>query len=365
MKKVLMKLHSSAIHLALKYAIHQMKSIDSLSVFIPYIASLSIYSFLKGSFYWELFLTVLITALLYFTALVVIGLREEGKDVDIPVAVSKGEVSLKELEKAMENAKHKPTKISYGRLWLRAEGLRKERTVIKYFTVNWSVFDAVKREFEFFRELFGANNVRFHIYIPQDQPTSVAFMVGMALGIINHKEFLVYCEERPESSVIVLPSIYQEQGDLKLRVELGVVEESGLRISESSNKIKEMLDKIKEMGPPVDVPMAVLIDLTPSPANLDALKEVSGGKYIHISLEEKRVLKPGEIKFLSEKFVPEVARLISELSKANSGEKLLIALKAPHPVNIRLGFELRYLRGSIRLLHYDREKGEYVELKEA
>jgi hypothetical protein len=156
----------------------------------------------------------------------------------------------------------------------------------------------------------------------------------------------------------------QEEGDLKLRVELGVVEEPGLRISELSDKIKEMLDKMKEMGPPVDVPMAVLIDLTPSPANLDALKKVSGGKYVYISLEEKRVLKPGEIKFLSEKFVPEAARLISELSK-NSGEKLLIALKAPHPVNIRLGFELRYLRGSIRLLHYDREKGEYVELKEA
>jgi len=353
-----------ALYLALRYAIYQMKSIDSLSVFVPYAASLLLYSFLKKSVDLELFLMIPTVIFLYFIALVVIGLMEEGKDVNIPIAVSKGEVSLRELEKAMENAKHKPTRISYGRLWLRAEGLREERTVIKYFTVNWSVFDAVKREFEFFRELFGANNVRFHIYIPQDQPTSVAFMTGMALGIINHKEFLVYCEEKPESSVIVLPSMCQEEGDLKLRVELGVVEEPGLRISELSDKIKEMLDKMKEMGPPVDVPMAVLIDLTPSPANLDALKKVSGGKYVYISLEEKRVLKPGEIKFLSEKFVPEAARLISELSK-NSGEKLLIALKAPHPVNIRLGFELRYLRGSIRLLHYDREKGEYVELKEA
>jgi copper chaperone CopZ len=353
-----------ALYLALRYAIYQMKSIDSLSVFVPYAASLLLYSFLKKSVDLELFLMISTVIFLYFIALVVIGLMEEGKDVNIPIAVSKGEVSLRELEKAMENAKHKPTRISYGRLWLRAEGLREERTVIKYFTVNWSVFDAVKREFEFFRELFGANNVRFHIYIPQDQPTSVAFMVGMALGIINHKEFLVYCEERPESSVIVLPSMCQEEGDLKLRVELGVVEESGLRINELSNKIKEMLDKIKGMGSPIDVPMSVLIDLTPSPANLDALKKVSGGKYVYISLEEKRVLKPGEIKFLSEKFVPEVARLISELSK-NSGEKLFITLKAPHPVNIRLGFELRYLRGSIKLLHYDREKGEYVELKEA
>ncbi|RSN76472.1 hypothetical protein [Candidatus Methanodesulfokora washburnensis] len=96
MKKVLMRPHSSAIHLALKYAIHQMKGTDFLSILISCATSLLFYSFWKG-FSWNLLLIAVIAIALYFIALVVIGLMEEGKDVDISVAVSKGKVSLKAL----------------------------------------------------------------------------------------------------------------------------------------------------------------------------------------------------------------------------------------------------------------------------
>ena len=332
-----------------------MKSVDSLSVFIPYTASLLLYFFLKGQIDLEILLTIVVVILLYFIALILIGIREEGKEAEIPVVISREEVSTESLEKAMRKAGYKPMRTNYGRLWLRAEGLREDRTRIKYVNIG-DILNVLRREFEFFRELFGANKVRFHIYIPQDQPTSAAFMTGVVLGKLNHKRFLTYYEKDPSSDELTLPADGSSSASEAFEISFKLREEVCREFEMGG--LKEALEKIiEERGlSKGNLPDTILIDLTPSPINPGALNDVSKGKYIIISLKKKRVLNPGEIGSLIKHFVPEVSNFIEYI-----GGKVKLALKAPHPVNIHLGFELRYSSGVI-LLHYDRDRGKYVEI---
>jgi hypothetical protein len=107
-----------------------------------------------------------------------------------------------------------------------------------------------------------------------------------------------------------------------------------------------------------------MVDLTPSSIQKNAINRVMENKglnhYVIVTAEPniKQALTIKEIKWISLYFSLFIENVLVDLM--DNGCKVILALKTPHPFSIVLGYRLRH-QTDIEILHYDKQKGDYME----
>jgi len=285
-------------------------------------------------------LSIALSLALWVLILAMMWRREYRERVDVPILVSSRLEDLEILEKAVERAGGKP----WSPELLRRLGLPTAGRSILCVEVGGvgreelsHAFSRMVEKISLARTLFGPVSVRFHVYVTEDCPTSAAFLVGMALGSENHRDY----------------EIYHRWGEV-VRVERSGGREVSLAWLELRGDWLEEVDPREFAGEAVGR-VDVLVDATPSSLNVSAMRGVEG-RWLVARVGRPSTLGPEEMGYVVSEISRRVAEVIADLD--GRGIDVALALKAPHPLSVELGFKLRYHRPSC-LLQYDRRSASY------
>lgn len=209
---------------------------------------------------------------LYALALAILGNSQCREMVDIPLLVSANPEDLEALEKAVKRSGGRPWSPEF----LRRNGLPTIGRSLLCIEVEGSspaelsrLFARIRERIHLMRTLLGSDSVRFHVYITQDCPTSVGFLVGYTLGLFNHKEYRVYHRWGGE----ILP--IDRGGGRQVEVRF-------LRVGEEGEVGVDLRDFVKRLGRDA----YVLVDATPSALNIAAMRSLSS-EWLVIRIESK------------------------------------------------------------------------------
>ncbi|MHC1595431.1 MAG: hypothetical protein ACXQTO_01005 [Candidatus Syntropharchaeales archaeon] len=219
------------------------------------------------------------------------------------------------------------------------------------------------------KELIGLNSVRFHLYITQETPTTIAFIVGVLLGD-EHANFTTYTggtqnriEKILDSEDISKTTIDENQilDTPEFSFVTNIYNKAG-KLEKENLSLEETLEIVRtEFGN-----FILLVDLTPSPVNrisiVNFLSNVSGDcdGFIVATIKSKNggLFERNELQYLSMHFSDNITEIVEK--GLNAGGRIALALKVPHPFSIVIGYKLRH-QTDLEILHYSRRDGEYVK----
>jgi len=315
---------------------------------------------------------------LYLLAMFIIGIFNYKKDVNIPLLLTSNIPPLNVLKESMKKNKYTPWRINalkreFGPSAFREEKLTTVDISPQLINCNndlWALSRTIREKIHIIgKGLIGLNNVRFHLYITEEIPTTIALITGILLGD-EHAKFTIYTggaqgriEKILDSESITGMKIEEVQvPDIsKLDFVADIYDREGKPENENLSH-EEVLELVKNGF----TKFIMLVDLTPTPLNRVSIADIvknAGVDYngfMVIKTKEKieGLLGSNELQYLSMHFSNRIAEIVE--NGLNAGGRIALTMKVPHPFNIVMGYKLCH-QTNLEILHYNRREGKYIE----
>ena len=315
---------------------------------------------------------------LYLLAMFIIGIFNYKKDVNIPLLLTSNIPPLNVLKESMKKNKYTPWRINalkreFGPSAFREEKLTTVDISPQLINCNndlWALSRTIREKIHIIgKGLIGLNNVRFHLYITEEIPTTIALITGILLGD-EHAKFTIYTggaqgriEKILDSESITGMKIEEvEVPDIsKLDFVADIYDREGKPENENISH-EEVLELVKNGF----TKFIMLVDLTPTPLNrvsITGIVKNAGADYngfMVIRTKEKirGLLGFNELQYLSIHFSNHIAEIVENGLNANG--RIALTMKVPHPFNIVMGYKLCH-QTDLEILHYNRREGKYIE----
>jgi len=315
---------------------------------------------------------------LYFLAMFMIGIFNYKKDVNIPLLLTSNIPPLDVLKESMKKYKYTPWRIDalkreFGPSAFREEKLTTVEIPPQLINCNddlWAISRTIREKIHIIgKGLIGLNNARFHLYVTEEIPTTIALITGILLGD-EHANFTVYTggaqgriEKILDSESITGMEVKDVQvPDIsKLDFVADIYDREGKPENEDLSH-EEVLEIVKNGF----TKFIMLVDLTPTPLNRVSMANIvknAGADYngfMVIRTKEKieGLLGFNELQYLSMHFSNRVAEIVE--NGLNADGRIALTMKVPHPFNIVMGYKLCH-QTNLGILHYNRREGKYIE----
>ncbi|MEA3281909.1 MAG: hypothetical protein U9Q68_05020 [Euryarchaeota archaeon] len=315
---------------------------------------------------------------LYSLAMFVIGISNYKKDINIPLLITSNIPPLDALKDSMKRHRYTPWRINVLKREFGPSAFREDQlTTVKISPQLINCRDDIRAIARTIREkihiigkeLIGLNNVTFHLYVTEEIPTTIALMVGILLGD-EHANFTIYTsatqnqiERILDSEEIIGTKTEENQiSDIpKLNFitniynKAGKLEKENLSLDDAIELVRTEFNKF-----------ILMVDLTPSPLNIVPISnfikntgiDCDGFMVATTKSKINGLFTFNELQYLTTQFSYGVSEIVKE--GLNADGRIVLALKAPHPLNIAMGYKLWH-QPDLRILHYNRREGKYIE----
>jgi len=316
--------------------------------------------------------------ILYFLAMFIIGISNYKKDVNIPLLLTSNIPPLDVLKESMKKHKYTPWRIDalkreFGPSAFREEKLTTVEISPQLINCNddlWAISRTIRDKIHIIgKGLIGLNNVRFHLYVTEEVPTTIALITGILLGD-EHANFTIYTggaqgriEKILDSENITGMKVEEVQvpDTSKLSFVADIYNREG-KLEKENLSLKEVLELVRNGF----TRFILLVDLTTSPLNRLSIsdfaknEDVDYNGFMIAKTKDKieGLVKFNELQFLSMHFSNNIAEIVEE--GLNADGRIVLTMKVPHPFNIVMGYKLCH-QTNLEILHYNRRMGEYLE----
>ena len=223
---------------------------------------------------------------LYFLAMFMIGIFNYKKDVNIPLLLTSNIPPLDMLKESMKKYKYTPWRIDalkreFGPSAFREEKLTTVEISPQLINCNddlWVISRTIREKIHIIgKGLIGLNNVRFHLYVTEEIPTTIALITGILLGD-EHANFTVYTggaqgriEKILDSESITGMKVEEVQvpDTSKLGFVADIYDREGKPQNENLSH-EEVLELVKNGF----TKFIMLVDLTPTPLNRVSIADI-------------------------------------------------------------------------------------------
>lgn len=315
---------------------------------------------------------------LYFFAMSIIGFLNYKKDINIPLLLTTNVPPLDKLKESMKLSKYGPWRINvfkreFGPSAFSEENLTTVKIDLQVINVSndlWGIARTIRGKIQIIgKDLIGLNNLRFHLYVTEEIPTTFALIIGILLGY-EHANFTIYTGGTQNRIVKILDS--ESITGMKIE-EVQVSDASNLslianiydregQLEKENISLEEVLELVKNGF----TNFILLVDLTASSLNRASIsnfikkKEVYYNGFIITTTKEKieGLVDFNDLQYLSMHFSNSIVEITKE--GLNADGRIALIMKAPHPFNIVMGYKL-FHQTNLEILHYNRRVGEYLE----
>ena len=315
---------------------------------------------------------------LYFLAMFIIGFLNYKKDINVPLLLTSNVPPLDKLKESMNQCKYTPWRINvfkreFGPSAFSEQNLTTVKIDLQYINVSndlWATARTIRGKIQIIgKDLIGLNNLRFHLYVTEEIPTTFALIIGILLGY-EHANFTIYTGGTQNRIVKILDS--ESITGMKIE-EVQVSDASNLsfianiydregQLEKENLSLEEVLELVKNGF----TNFVLLVDLTASSLNRVPIsnfikkKEVYYNGFIITTTKEKieGLVEFNNLQYLSMYFSNSIVEIIKE--GLNADGRIALIMKAPHPFNIVMGYKL-FHQTNLEILHYNRRIGEYLE----
>ena len=315
---------------------------------------------------------------LYFFAMFIIGFLNYKKDINIPLLLTSNVPSLDELKESMKRSKYAPWRINvfkreFGPSAFSEQNLTTVKIDLQYINVSndlCATARTIRGKIQIIgKDLIGLNNLRFHLHVTEEIPTTFALIIGILLGY-EHSNFTIYTGGIQNRIVKILDS--ESITGMKIE-EVQVSDASNLsfianiydregQLEKENLSLEEVLELVKNGF----TNFILLVDLTASSLNRVSIsnfikqKEVYYNGFIITTTKEKLegLVQFNDLQYLSMHFSNSIVEITKE--GLNADGRIALIMKAPHPFNIVMGYKL-FHQTNLEILHYNRRVGEYLE----
>ena len=224
---------------------------------------------------------------LYFLAMFIIGISNYKKDVNIPLLLTSNIPPLDVLKESMKKYKYTPWRIDalkreFGPSAFREEKLTTVEISPQLINCNddlWAISRSIREKIHIIgKGLIGLNNVRFHLYVTEEIPTTIALITGILLGD-EHANFTIYTGGAQSSIEKILDSEsitgmkveeVQVPDISKLDFVADIYDREGKPENENLSH-EEVLELVKNGF----TKFIMLVDLTPTPLNRVSIADIA------------------------------------------------------------------------------------------
>jgi|LGVF01.1.fsa_nt_gb hypothetical protein len=315
---------------------------------------------------------------LYFLAMFIIGFLNYKKDINVPLLLTSNVPPLDKLKESMNQCKYTPWRINvfkreFGPSAFSEQNLTTVKIDLQYINVSndlWATARTIRGKIQIIgKDLIGLNNLRFHLYVTEEIPTTFALIIGILLGY-EHANFTIYTGGTQNRIVKILDS--ESITGMKIE-EVQVSDASNLsfianiydregQLEKENLSLEEVLELVKNGF----TNFVLLVDLTASSLNRVPIsnfikkKEVYYNGFIITTTKEKieGLVEFNNLQYLSMYFSNSIVEITKE--GLNADGRIALIMKAPHPFNIVMGYKL-FHQTNLEILHYNRRIGEYLE----
>lgn len=315
---------------------------------------------------------------LYFSGMFIIGIFNYKKNINIPLLLTSYVPSLDKLKESMKRSKYAPWRINvfkreFGPSAFSEENLTTVKIDLQVINVSndlWGIARTIKGKIQIIgKDLIGLNNLRFHLYITEEIPTTFGLIIGILLGF-EHANFTIYTGGTQNRILKILDSEsitgmkieeVQVSDAYNLSFIANVYDKEG-QLEKENISLEEVLELVRNGF----INFILMVDLTASSLNRISISKFikkKGGYYngfIIATTKEtiKGLVKFNDLQYLSMHFSNDIVEITKE--GLNADGRIALIMKAPHPFNIVMGYKL-FHQTNLEILHYNRSIGEYLE----
>jgi len=315
---------------------------------------------------------------LYFLAIFILGFLNYKKNINIPLLLTSNVPPLDLLKESMNRCKYAPWRINifkreFGPATFREEMLTTVNIDSKLINCSNDLLAnarTIRGKIHIIgKELIGLNNVRFHLYVTEEIPTTIALIIGILLGD-EHANFTIYTggtQSRiekifdSESITGMKTEEVQVSDPSKLSFIANIYNREG-KLEYENLSLEDVLERIRNGF----TKFILLVDLTTSSLNRVSISDFAKNKDVDydgfmIAKTKDKIeglVKFNELQYLSMHFSNNIAEIVEE--GLNADGRIALTMKVPHPFNIVMGYKLCH-QTNLEILHYNRRVGEYLE----